>query len=44
MAVAICSECGCPVEYTKGEDFAYCPMCYNDQVEVNVKENKDVKD
>lgn len=36
MGIAICSECGSPVEYTKGEDFAYCPICENDQVEVKV--------
>ena len=34
MAVAICSECGCPVEYTDGEEWAYCPICENDQVEI----------
>lgn len=44
MAVAICSECGCPIEYTEGEEWSYCPICENDQVEINVKENKDVKD
>lgn len=36
MAKAICSECGCSIEYTKGEDFAYCPMCENDQVEIKL--------
>ena len=34
MVIAICKECGYPVEYTEGEDFAYCPICENDQVEV----------
>ena len=36
MAKAVCSECGCSIEYTKGEDFAYCPMCENDQVEIKL--------
>ena len=36
MAKAICSECGCPVEYRIGEDFTYCPMCENDQVKINL--------
>lgn len=38
MAVAICSECGCPIEIEYGQEWAYCPMCENDQVEVKVKE------
>lgn len=33
-AVAICSQCGSPVEYDDGDEFAYCPMCENDQVEI----------
>ena len=40
MAKAVCSECGCPIEYTKGEDFAYCTMCENDQVEIKKIEPK----
>lgn len=36
MARVVCSECGCSIEYTKGEDFAYCPMCENDQVEIKL--------
>lgn len=35
MAIAICSECGSPVEIAKGEEWGYCPMCENDQVELN---------
>ena len=42
MAKAICSECGCPVEYMIGEDFAYCPMCENDQVEINLSYESNV--
>lgn len=34
MAVAICSECGCLIEYIEGEEWAYCPICENDQVEI----------
>lgn len=35
MSKAICSECGCPIEIVNGEEWAYCPMCENDQVEVS---------
>lgn len=37
MAKAICSECGSPVEITEGEEWGYCPMCENDQVELKRK-------
>lgn len=33
MAKAVCSECGSPVEIADGEEWGYCPMCENDQVE-----------
>lgn len=32
--IAVCSACGSPVEYDDGDEFAYCPMCENDQVEI----------
>lgn len=34
MAIAICSECGSHIEYEIGEEFAYCPICECDQVEI----------
>lgn len=37
MAKAICSECGSPVEIADGEEWGYCPMCENDQVELKRK-------
>ena len=37
MAKAICSECGSPVEIAEGEEWEYCPMCENDQVELKRK-------
>ena len=33
-SIAICNECGCHIEVVDGEEWAYCPMCENDQVEV----------
>lgn len=39
----MCNKCGFVFEVNKNEKFGYCPMCENDQVEINVKENKDVK-
>lgn len=37
MAIAICSECGSYIEYEIGEEFAYCPICECDQVEIKKK-------
>ena len=34
MAITICNECGSHIEYEIGEEFAYCPICENDQVEI----------
>ena len=34
MAIAICSKCGSHIEYEMGEEFAYCPICECDQVEI----------
>ena len=39
-SVAICSHCGSPVEYDNGDEFAYCPMCENDQVEITKRTHK----
>ena len=39
-SVAICSQCGSPVEYDDGDEFAYCPMCENDQVEIAKRKDK----
>ena len=33
-SIAICNECGCHIEIDDGEEWAYCPICDNDQVEV----------
>lgn len=33
-SIAICNECGCHIEIVDGEEWAYCPICENDQVEV----------
>jgi uncharacterized Zn finger protein (UPF0148 family) len=38
--IAVCSVCGSPVEYDDGDEFAYCPMCENDQVEIAKRKNK----
>ena len=40
MAIAICSECGSPVEIAEGEEWGYCHMCENDQVEVVCYKNQ----
>jgi hypothetical protein len=37
MAIAICSECGSPVEIAGDEEWGYCPMCENDQVALKRK-------
>ena len=37
---AVCSACGSPVEYDDGDEFAYCPMCENDQVEITKRKDK----
>lgn len=37
MSIAICSECGSPVEIADGEEWGYCPICENDQVELKRK-------
>ena len=34
MSKSICNECGCHIEVVDGEEWAYCPICENDQVEV----------
>lgn len=38
--IAVCSACGSPVEYDDGDEFAYCPMCENDQVEITKRKDK----
>ena len=38
--IAVCSACGSPVEYDDGDEFAYCPMCENDQVEIAKRTHK----
>ena len=42
MKKVSCNKCGFVFEVEDNEEWAYCPMCENDQVEINVKENKDV--
>ena len=32
----VCDKCGCILEVQENEDFTYCPMCENDQVEINL--------
>lgn len=43
MSKAICSECGSPVEIADGEEWGYCPMCENDQVELKKKPKEMMK-
>ena len=40
---AVCSECGSPVEIAEGEEWGYCPMCENDQVELKRKAKEIMK-
>lgn len=40
MSKAICSECGSSVEIADGEEWGYCPMCENDQVELKKNQRR----
>ena len=44
MSIAICNECGCHIEIVDGEEWGYCPMCENDQVELKRKAKEMMKD